>query len=299
VLGRRAAARVGALMPAVDVDGPRVRVGVAWAVVSTIAIVIGPLTAAVVFGAVALAAAGQTCRSWRTSSTQPYMPVAVGGAVVCALAGAAGGVAVAAAVVATVVAAVAASQLRLGRQSWDAKATTAIALVVGVGAATPAVVRGHLGVVPAVVLLATLHVIDASTFIVGSGAASKWEGPVAGAAAALSSAIAVAAVLVPPFRGVAPWLLAITAAALVPAGAAVGSMLLAPPSPSAPSSSPASSSPASSSPPSSSAVADQTPRPRARRRGEAPVPALRRLDAWLVAGPVWALVASVVLDVRR
>ena len=31
-------------------------------------------------------------------------------------------------------------------------------------------------------------------------------------------------------------------------------------------------------------------------RDEAPVPALRRLDAYLVAGPVWALLGQLLLD---
>jgi hypothetical protein len=184
--------------------------------------------------------------------------VAVGGAVLCALAGSAGPVAVVAAAVLTGVAAVAAAQLRLGRRSWDPTVTAAIALLIGVGAASPAIVRGDEGALPALVFLTVVLAVEAATFVVGSGASSRWEGPVAGVATALSLSLAVAAVFVPPFRGASPWILGLVVAAGVPLGAMAGTALLG--------------------------------------RDEAPVPALRRLDALLVVGPVWAVVARLVLD---
>ncbi|MDP9441512.1 MAG: hypothetical protein M3P34_04890, partial [Actinomycetota bacterium] len=119
--------------------------------------------------------------------------------------------------------------------------------------------RDQLGATAALVLLALVHVVDASTFIVGSGARSPWEGWIAGAASALAVALAVAAVFVPPFRGSSPWLLALVVAVLVPSGSLAATILLG--------------------------------------RPDAPVPALRRIDSLLLAGPVWALVARLVLDV--
>jgi hypothetical protein len=247
-----------ALLPAVDIDGPRIRLGMVWAVVSTIAVALGPVPASLVFAAVALAAAGQACRSWRQQAVRPYRPVAVIGATVCALAGSAGPLAVVAAAGFAAVAALAASQLRWGRRDWDARATIAIAVLVGAGAASPAVIRDQLGVVPALAFLGWVHAIDASTFIVGSGAGSRWEGPVAGAASAGAIGLAVAAVLVPPFRDASPWIFAAVTALLVPVGTMAASAVLG--------------------------------------RGEAPVPGLRRLDAFLIVGPVWALLGRLLLD---
>jgi hypothetical protein len=194
--------------------------------------------------------------------------VAVVGAALCALAGGAGPLAVVAAAAAATVAAVTAQQLRFGGRSWDARTTIAIAVVIGAGAATPAIAVDQFGLVPAFVLLGLVHAVDASTFIVGSGAASRWEGPVAGAASAGAIGLAVAAIFVPPFRGASPWVLAAAVALLVPFGGVVGSALLG---------------------------------PGVRRKGRdrpvaVPVPALRRLDALLVVGPVWVLLARLLLD---
>lgn len=249
--------RVWALAPEIDAAGPRVRLGLVWGAITLVAVVLGPGATAVVFGAVALGAAGQATRSWKRARVRPYRPVAVGGATVIALAGGAGPLAVIAAAVVTTVAAATASQLRFGGRDWDGRATTAIAVLVGVGAASPALVVDLLGLIPALVLLSTVHAVDASTFIVGSGARSKWEGPVAAAASAASFSVLVAAVFVPPFRGVTPWVLGLLVAVLVPAGTMVATTLLG-------------------------------------DRG-APAPALRRLDAYLVTGPVWALAGRVLL----
>lgn len=265
---RGVAGPVLALLPPIDVDGPRVRLGVAWAAITVVAAALGPFPVAVVFAAVALGAAGQATRSWRGASRRPYRPVAVAGAAVCAVAGGAGPLAVVAAAAATAVAAVTAEQLRFGGTRWDARTTIAIAVTIGVAASTPALAVDQLGFVPALVLLGLVHAIDASAFIVGSGAASRWEGPVAGAASAGAIGLAVAAVFVPPFRGASPWVLAVVAAVLVPLGGVVGSALLA-------------------------------PRERTGKGGRSrpvAVPALRRLDALLVAGPVWVLLGRLLLD---
>jgi hypothetical protein len=246
------------LLPPVDIDGPRVRLGLLWAVISVVAVTGGPVSTAIVFAAVALAAAGQTCRTWRRETRRPFRPVAVGGAAVCALAGSAGPLSVVAAAFATSVAALAASQLRWGRRDSDARVTIAIAVLIGAGASAPALIRDQLGVVAAVAFVAWVHAVDASTFIVGSGG-RQWEGIVAGAASAGAIGLFIAAVFVPPFRGVSPWVLAAATAAFAPAGTIAASALVG--------------------------------------RFNAPVPALRRVDAYLVLGPIWALAGCVLLDV--
>lgn len=250
---------VARLAPPMDVDGPRIRLGLVWAAVTTVAVVLGPLATSLAFAGTALGAGGQAARSWRRTSRRPYRPAAAGGAALCALAGSAGPGAVLAAAGVVVVAAVLAQVLRPGGRDWDARVTVAIAVLIGVGAATPAVMRDELGLAPTLVFVLAIHAVDASIFVVGSGAASRWEGPVAGAATAGVVGLGSAAVLVPPFRGVSPWVLAGAVAVLAPLGTYVATALLG--------------------------------------RGEAQVPALRRLDAYLVAGPVWALLGHLLLDV--
>lgn len=249
------------LVAPLDIDGPRVRLGVAWAAISFVAVAAGSVPTAIVFSGVALGAAGQSCRSWRRRRHRPHRPVAVGGAVAIALAGAIAPWAVAAAAALTTAAAAglrwAPPGLR-GPHDPHPRTTTAIALLIGAGAAAPAVVRDHLGVLPALVLITMVHCFDASTFIVGSEARSPWAGWAAGTASAAAVALAVAAILVPPFRGPSPWLLALVVAVLVPVGGMAGSAVLG--------------------------------------RRDARAPALRRIDSLLLAGPVWALVASLVLD---
>ena len=250
--------RLWALAPPVDVDGPRVRLGLVWWAVTLLAVLLGPVATAVVFAPVALGAAGQATRSWKGTGRRPFRPVAVAGATVAAIAGSAGPLAVVAAAVMATVAAYTAQQLRFGGRDWDARSTAAIAVLIGVGAAAPAVVVDQLGLLPGAVLVLLVSAVEASTFIVGSGARSRWEGPVAGAASAAAVALAVAAVLVPPFRGASPWILGALVAVGVPAGAMAATTLLG--------------------------------------RAEAPVPVLRRLDAYLVVGPVWALAGRLLLD---
>lgn len=248
---------MGRLAPPVDIDGPRVRLGLAWAAVTFVAVALGPLSTALVFAVVALGAAGQASRTWRTSSHRPFLPVTAGGAALAALAGSVGPLAVVAVAVLVAVAGGAAARLRIGGTAWDARVTLAIGLSVGVAAASPAIVRRELGALPALVLVALVHAVDGSAFIVGSGARSRWEGPVAGLATAGAMGLAVAATMVPPFRGASPWILAGVVAVAVPAGGVMATALLG--------------------------------------RDEAPVPALRRLDAYLVAGPAWALLATLLL----
>jgi hypothetical protein len=134
--------------------------------------------------------------------------------------------------------------------------TLGIALGIGLAAAAPVLVRG-VGMTEAVVFVTLIGVYDASNYLVGSGAASAWEGPAAGAAFILAVTLAVAAVFVPPFRGLSPWLFGFVTALLAPVGPYAASALL--------------------------------PEPKAK------APGLRRLDVWIVAGPIWAVFAVLLL----
>lgn len=244
-----------------DVDGPRIRLGMVWAVVTFAAVAGGAATAAAWFGAAALVAAGNACRIWRQEERRPIAPIVVFGATALPIAAAFGWVPVLG-VTALIVLAAFGWQPVAGALSQPARAHTSVGLTIGMAAAiglaaaSPVLVRG-VGLTEAVVFVTLIGVYDASNYLVGSGAASPWEGPAAGAAFILAVTLAVAAVFVPPFRGLTPWLFGFLTALLAPLGPYAASALL--------------------------------PKPTAR------APGLRRLDVWIVAGPVWALFALLLL----
>ena len=130
------------------------------------------------------------------------------------------------------------------------------ALGPGLAAAGPVLLRTQ-GTAQAIVLLSYIAVYDASAFLVGSGATREWEGPAAGVAFIFAVTLAVAAILVPPFSGAKPWVLGLLAAGLAPVGPVVATRMIGDP--------------------------------------KTRVPALRRLDSLLVAGPVWTLAALLLL----
>lgn len=244
-----------------DVEGPKIRLGMAWAVVSFAAVAGGSASAAVWFTAAALVAAGNACRIWRQEDRRPIAPVAVFGAAALPVAAAFGLGALAITLLAVGAAAVAWEPVagalhQPARAEVNLRLTVGLAAGIGLAAAAPVIVRG-VGLTEAVVLLTLLGVYDASNYLVGSGAASRWEGPAAGAAFILAVTLAVAAIFVPPFRGATPWLFGFLTAVLAPAGVYAASALL--------------------------------PEPKAK------APGLRRLDSWMVAGPVWALFAVLLL----
>ena len=240
-----------------QVVGPHARLGLAWSVASIAASSAGVLTLALLLAPCAGLAAVQAGRSWRAGPRpRPAVPLAGAGAAAVVLAAVAGPLAVG--LVAVVLVVVVAGGARLaGEAHADPVRTLVIAGSVGLAAASPVLLL-HSGLVPVFVLLTYVHVHDASAYVVGTGAASAWEGPAAGVASIAAVTLAVAAVLVPPFRGTTPWRLGGLAALLAPLGPYLGSAL----------------------------VGDRRAR----------VPALRRLDSMLVLAPVWCLVASLVLE---
>ncbi|MDQ1373703.1 MAG: hypothetical protein QOJ09_1041 [Actinomycetota bacterium] len=244
-----------------DVDGPRIRLGILWAVVTFAAVAGGSVSASVWFTAAALVAAGNVCRMWRQQQRRPIAPIAVFGAAALPVAAVFGLLAVAG-ILALIALAAVVWQPLAGALHQPARVQTPVSLTIGVAAgiglaaAAPVLVRG-VGLTQAVVFITLIGVYDASNYLVGSGAASAWEGPAAGAAFILAVTLAVAAVFVPPFRGLTPWLFGFVTALLAPVGPYAASALL--------------------------------PEPKTR------APGLRRLDVWIVAGPVWALFALLLL----
>lgn len=239
------------------VVGPHVRLGVAWAILSVAAVLLGPVALALLLAPAAAAAADQAAASWRSRSRRPARPVAAGGAAALVMAAAAGPLAMGVVAVALVGLLGASTLANRDDRHADPVLTAVIALAVGLAASAPVLLR-HDGLVAVLVLLVYAHVYDTSAYVVGTGASSVWEGRVAGIASIGAITLAVAAVLVPPFRGASPWVLGAMAGVLAPLGPCLGSALLGD------------------------------------RRMRAP--ALRRLDSLLLLGPVWAIAAALLLS---
>lgn len=102
---------------------------------------------------------------------------------------------------------------------------SALLVLVPAGAAAGVVVTRGLNLTSAIVLLAMAWAYDASAYIVGTGARHRWVGPLAGMASVAAVSLLVAAVLAPPFRGTAPWIMGGMAAVLAPLGPALTARL--------------------------------------------------------------------------
>ena len=211
------------LAPAIDVDGPRVRLGLAWGALTMVLLAAAPGLLAVVLAVAAMGAAGQAVSSWRRQPARPWRPVAVIGSLLLPLSAAAGWLGSVLVSALIVVAAVGGHRF-LGQD--DARLTAVIPLAVGLPAAGLLVMRAEVGVTPALVLLGMLHLWDASAFIVGSGAQHRWEAHLAAAATIAAASLLVAAVLVPPFRGQSPAILGGITIVAAPLGPYLVTLLL-------------------------------------------------------------------------
>lgn len=187
-----------------DIDGPRVRLGVAWFVGAVVAFIVGLVGIVLYFG-VAFGAAGSHClRTWRAAGRDVDPTVALGSV--------------------AVVVTLAAFGPKLMGLGVLALAGLAIAVSLGGGAdeGSPSVSMGNVGLIlqcalpPAVaggclVLLADREIwsaialvfiasaYESGDYLIGSGAANNVEGPLAGAAGVLVVSMAVAAGGFPPF----------------------------------------------------------------------------------------------------
>ncbi len=241
-----------------DVDGPRVRLGLAWFAGAMVATALSPFTAAAVFAVAAGLAARQIVRAWGSVPWQADVAAGLGAvAVLAALIGTPA--VVVAVVVGLVVAAGAAAapdgaRLPGGEGRLAAAGILALALVPAVAAAAFVLVRAE-SVVAATVLVLLASAYEMGDFIVGSGASNPIEGPLAGMTAATLVSLPLALVLVEPYDAAGVGLVAFTAAAC-PFGQVVASAVLP--------------------------------------GAGAPAPALRRIDTLLVLAPIWAAAAGAI-----
>lgn len=234
-----------------DIDGPHVRLGIAWFVVALVAIGIGPLTTALVYGGAAAVAAAQTARCWRKRRNRPDELIAaimagLMGAGACFGAGGAGlGILLGVA-------------LAFMRATGDTKSphpaivdagwTIQCALAPGaVAAAMVLLARLDQGSALALLLLASAY--ETGDYLIGSGTRNPYEGPAAGAAAVMVLTFIISTLPISTLDFGEAWLFGGLLLLLAPLGQLLASALL-----------PTAKSPAS---------------------------ALRRLDSLLLAAPVW------------
>jgi hypothetical protein len=237
-----------------DIEGPKVTLGALWFVAVVAAAVFHPLALWVVVAPVAMAAATQSAQAWRhdVAVSRP-MTALLAGAV--PEAGAAAGVTGlgAAVILATLVVLVGSllSEGALMARSLRL-AEVGVRVSVPVGLAAGAMVAlARIGPVLLLSLVLVVSAYEMGDFLIGTGSTNAVEGPVSG----MVSALIVGAVVVlaaPP--SIPDPLVAVGAAVvLAPLGQVLASAVLP--------------------------------------RGAAWAPALRRLDSYLLAAPLWVFLA--------
>ena len=229
------------------------RLGILWFIAASMALVAGPLAAAVVYGGCAAMAATQTARVWRRRKQRPNRLVAAGLAGGMALGACLGAGGAGLALLAGTAAAVAVAAVDSKSHNpavTDAGWTIQCALPVGL-AAMSMVLLTRLDQGSAIALLLLASAYETGDYLVGSGARNPYEGPVAGIAAITVVTFIVSTLSISAFDVGQAWLFGGAVAVLAPLGQLLASALL-----------PAAGAPAS---------------------------ALRRLDSLLLAAPVWWL----------
>lgn len=236
-----------------DVDGPRVRLGMAWFVGAVVAFTVGIVGIVLYFG-VAFGAAGSHClRTWRAAGRDVDPTVALGSVAVVVTLAAFGPKLMGLGVLALAGFAVAVSIVG-GDDESPGVSMGNVGLILQ--CALPAAVAGGCVVLladreiwSAIALVLLVSAYESGDYLVGSGAANNVEGPLAGAAGVLVVSMAVAAGGFPPFGVGEAMLFGLLVAPLAFGGQYLATAML----------------------PHSRAFA----------------PALRRVDSLLLAAPIW------------
>jgi hypothetical protein len=234
-----------------DLDGPRVRLGLAWFVLALVSAWAGMVAVAVLFGLIAGVAALQTSAAWRRAGWGSNQLLAGAGAVVVTLAATLGIAFTGLVLILFVTVAVAVAFIQPGRIPPLPRAAITIRCGFFVGlAAASAVLIDRTEAAALITLIVLVSGYEVGDFLVGTGASNPVEGPLAGIAAVVVLTFAVSVFEFPPFESGSAWVFGGLVAVLAPLGRFAAPILL--------------------------------PGPDAR------VPALRRLDSYLLATPVWA-----------
>ncbi len=239
------------LISGYDLDGPRVRLGIAWFVLALLCAWAGMVAVAVLFGLIAAVAALQTSAAWRRAGFRSNQLLAGIGALVVTLAATLGIAFTGLALIVFVLVALGVAYVQPGRLPPLPRAAITVRSGFFVAlAAASAVLIDRTDAAALITLIVLVSGYEMGDFLVGTGASNPVEGPVAGIAAVIVLTFAVSVFQFPPFDSGSAWVFGGLAAVLAPLGRFAAPILL--------------------------------PVPDAR------VPALRRLDSYLLVTPVWA-----------
>ncbi|MCP4084141.1 MAG: hypothetical protein GY745_03650 [Actinomycetia bacterium] len=239
-----------------DTAGPKVRLGFLWFIWQFEAIYLGRWAVALTFAAVAGMAGWQAAKTWVDRGAADDRWLVAGLVGVCPLAAWAG-----TGLLGLTILLVATVALMLAAVRGHTAVGTLVkvgeilrvVLVPAVGAgAVVLVYKIDIGAIVALSLLVAAY--EMGDYLVGSGSPNVVEGPIAGiaAVAVVGFALSLPFVQPPPFEGTDIQLFAALVALMCPIGQVLASWVLP--------------------------------------RSAAPAPALRRLDSWLVAAPVWVVI---------
>lgn len=254
-----------------EIRGPRVRVGILWFLLALAAVTTSRMWTAALVTVVAAAAAYQSVRAWRKatyvlpepdeSGRRPIVPPGTGRAeaIIAVLAVAvpllaAGFSTGAAGLMLMAIAALVVAVRFLASPSLAGIA--AIGIFPPVIAAMSIVLAVQASQWAGIYLVVAVSLYDAGNFLLGSEASKRWEGPVAGMIGALAVTFTVATIGLEPLGRVQWWLAGVLVALCCPLGQWLVTALM----------------------PDNGTW----------------VPALRRLDAYLLAGPVFVVMCWVV-----
>lgn len=234
-----------------DINGPKVRLGIGWALLIGAATLGEEVGVAALYGTVAAVGGWQVAKAWKTWGGNPeeYTAGFIAGAIAMASAVGFGlvGVACLGAIPLALLSGFTSDGARRNYLG-SVGLTLQSGLFLGVAAAAPALTyRIDLG--GFVALIALVCVYEMGDFLIGSGSSNHLEGPLAGMAGIAVFTFAMAVVHLPPFKGYEVALFGAAAAVLCPLGQLAGSAILP--------------------------------------RADARAPALRRLDSLILLGPAW------------
>jgi hypothetical protein len=242
-----------------DVEGPRIRMAILWALLVAGALKVGPAGLTPLMALAAGLAGYQSARAWRTLGSKANPWVAALGAMAMTGCAAFGIRLLGIAVLALVFVALVVGVFDARRRSpvFEAAGTTVqCAVFVGLAAAC-VVLTLRLDISAVITLLVLVASYEIGDFIVGSGASSSLEGPFSGMLAMAIACGVMAVLRLPPFHGTTVWVFGGFVAVLAPLGQIMASAIL----------------------------------PRADSRARA----LRRLDSLLIAAPVWVFIMGLYL----
>ena len=204
---------------------PHGRIGVLWAIATVAVTIQGQAWLAGWLSLIAFVGASQATGARRTGGHRPPPALAAVLAAAAPIAAVYGVRYLVAVVAGGLALALVAGGLGHGRGPRDLALAIGIGVVLGAAAAGPVVTR-DLGIAPTLFLFACMATYDAGAYLVGTGASSAWEGPVAGMVALIPVTLIGAIILSPPFPSGTPLGLGALAACLAPLGPLVGTALV-------------------------------------------------------------------------